>query len=483
MSEFNSLIKEYMNRCRITSTELAEGTGLGNIVYKYVRGTRIPGSPEAVEQISDYLNMSNADRIKIRELWRIEHFGADRIELWKQIETFLKNFQIAPVQSEECLYNPDALHGISAKGMTYLYGSLNVYQAILSILVHAGDAPVSAVVQPNDPQLRECLIMADRFNPALTIHNIVRFFPRSNDISVPVSMNLSLLQDVVRMTFSSESYYSYYYYSDGSLNEKWPLYTSYIVTEKYALLFGRGDSSMSGILTTDEAMIRDLKSSFSQLMQESRPLISRTDNQYDQMESYYSILEEGSEPRPLIQFSMQPCLCPFLSRDMIDKYINHDIPGIESVEDSFLRHMQWYRQEMPGSVKCIISVDGVRRFLDTGRLDELLDYLYSPISVKDRVRVVRHWMSAISEDTVYFLPTDSFPVQYGLTIITSPSYFTTAFISHGKVNTFISREPTISSAFWDYFSHIYSRDSMPFDEGISLIESCLSNAEGSVTSR
>ena len=51
MSDFSDLISTYMKQSRVTGTELSDGTGLGKVVYKYIKGTRVPSSIDAVEKI------------------------------------------------------------------------------------------------------------------------------------------------------------------------------------------------------------------------------------------------------------------------------------------------------------------------------------------------------------------------------------------------------------------------------------------------
>jgi hypothetical protein len=475
MSDFSALISKYMKQSRVTGTELSEATGLGKIVYKYIKGTRVPSSIDAVERIADYLNMTHDDSLLLKDYWKNEHFGADRIALWSQIDKFLRHFQITTVQSDVCLFKPDMFSQFPDKDMFYLNGDLNIHQALLTLLSTVGDETVYAVMQPNDSGLQECLIMAKKLNPSLEIHNIISLLPRTQDSDSSIYNNLDLLQSVIPLTFSSETYRSYYYYSDGSIKEKWPMHAEYIITSKYALIFGHSDESKSGILSRDKNLIDDLHNSFSKLMQESKPLIIRSNDPLNQMGLYYSRIHTKQVSKR-IQFSMQPCLCPYLSIDICKKYMRSDIPGSQKIIDVFISNMEYYRNFMRSLSKEIISMAGIRRFLKTGRIDELLDDLYNPLSIEDRILVLQNWLDSINPDSVCFLSAESFPVQYGLTISTMPSLFTTAFIFQNKVYTFYSEEPTITSTFWDYFSNFDERRFIPFEEGRQQVEEMIQAA-------
>lgn len=475
MSDFSALISKYMKQSRVTGTELADGTGLGKIVYKYIKGTRVPSCIDAVEKIADYLNMTYADSLLLKDYWKNEHFGADRIALWGQIDKFLKHFQITPVHSDVCLFEPNAFSHFPDKDMFYLNGDLNIHQAILTLLSSVGDEPVYAVMQPDDSGLQECLIIAKKLNPSLEIFNIISLLPRTNGADSSIYNNLNLLHSVIPLTFASDTYHSYYYYSDGSIKEKWPLHASYIITSRYALMFGNGDDSMSGIFSRDKNLIDGLHNNFTKMFQESRPLISLSTSPLSQMNLYYSTVQNKMISKR-IQFSMQPCLCPYLSQDLCSKYLNIDIPGSKKIVEVFLSNMDYYRNAMKSSTREIISLAGIKRFLKTGRIDELLDEFYNPLSVEDRVLVMQNWLESITPDSVSFLSSDAFPVQYGLTITTTPSLFTTAFIYENKVYTFYSEEPTITGTFWDYFSNIDERRFLPFEEGKRQLEEMINAA-------
>lgn len=104
MSDFSDLINVYKKRSHISAKELGEGTGIGTNIYKYVRGSRLPSEPGVVDLISDYMNMSNEDRHKLRDYWRIEHFGKERISLWREIETMLQHFRLVPDEAQSYLF-------------------------------------------------------------------------------------------------------------------------------------------------------------------------------------------------------------------------------------------------------------------------------------------------------------------------------------------------------------------------------------------
>lgn len=473
MSDFSDLISVYKKRSGISAKELGEGTGIGSNIYKYVRGSRLPSEPSVVDLISDYMNMSNEDRHKLRDYWRIEHFGKERIALWKEIETMLQHFRLTPDATESYMFEqrlPDSLldHSIS-----YIRGDLNVQQILLAILTTADEGTIHAVVQPDDPHILECLSIAEKSANQSKIQNIIRMRQRGDHYADIMRKNLSILQNTLQLALGSDRYTSYYYYTDYVEQEKWPLTSSYIVTDSCAFLFGNGDTAMTGIFTKDPRFIADLNMHFDSLMKESRPMVIRPDSPsriIKDFQSYYSIAEKTVPHSREIVIGTQPCLTPFLTNDICERYMCRDHTEIRPFVEQYLTYLTWWRKHIRNLTKDIVSIDGVRQFLATGRIHEIPEAYYTPFSKEDRLQIVRSWLASLSPDNVHFLKEDSGLVNSGLTLTSSPTFFIISLVRENRSHIFFSKEPSTTSCFWDYFSNLDDRIYMPFSEGKQRVQ-------------
>ncbi|MGI6057537.1 MAG: hypothetical protein ACOYBD_11260 [Bilifractor sp.] len=476
MSDFSDLINVYKKRSHISAKELGEGTGIGTNIYKYVRGSRLPSEPGVVDLISDYMNMSNEDRHKLRDYWRIEHFGKERISLWREIETMLQHFRLVPDEAQSYLFEQKLPDSLLKQPISYLRGDLNIQQVLLAVLTATGDGPVHAVVQPDDPHILECLSIAEKSANQREIRNIIRMKQRGGHYADVMRKNLAILQSTLTLALGSDRYTSYYYYTDDTAQEKWPLMSSYVVTDSCALIFGNGTTAMTGIFTKDPTLVTDLNVHFDSLLKESRLMVSRPETPsriIEDYHAYYTLAEKTSPRMRGIVIGAQPCLTPFLTKELCGRYMRSDNRELRPLVEPYLSYLSWWRNHIRGMMNDIVSVDGIRQFLDTGRIDEIPEAYYTPLSKDDRLQVVRNWLVNSSPDNVHFLKEGSSLVRSGLTLTSSPAFFSVSLVHENKFYTFFSKEPSTTACFWDYFSNLDDRIYMSFDEGKQKIQNII----------
>lgn len=81
------------------------------------------------------------------------------------------------------------------------------------------------------------------------------------------------------------------------------------------------------------------------------------------------------------------CLTPYLTRDILDKYIIEDLPN----RSEFIQAMDNYIKVFlsshmtPDNITYIFSLNGVKKFLDTGRVSEYPYDIYHPLEMTDRI--------------------------------------------------------------------------------------------------
>ena len=61
-NSFSYLLQEHMRRRKVSRGELAAATGVGPVIFKYVKGDRSVPKLEIVEKMADYLQLSINDR-------------------------------------------------------------------------------------------------------------------------------------------------------------------------------------------------------------------------------------------------------------------------------------------------------------------------------------------------------------------------------------------------------------------------------------
>lgn len=147
----------------------------------------------------------------------------------------------------------------------------------------------------------------------------------------------------------------------------------------------------------------------------------------EQFEVTGKILQSGNE---IQSFQMTPCLTPVLTDDIYEKYIKKDLPG----RAELIRTLHTYGEAIhkAENIHYITSMEGIRRFLDTGMVSEWPQELYEPLDTEDRVRLVRELLFSGKVPDIRILkkPVGDFNAEIYLCV--SMEYGVLKFIVPGK---------------------------------------------------
>lgn len=454
---FSELLQKYMKRRNVSRKELAEKLGLGSVVFKYVKGTRTVPNFDIVEKMADYLQFSPADKKKLIRYWRTDLYGAARLHRWHEIDEFFSHFQAE--YPKDPVFSFQLLPEEKDKPETgFLHSSLVVQQAILMLLKReeqreTGERSVWSVVLPEDRQMIECLRLAGRHISGVQIHHIMRLPVRPEaDKEKKEPLSLYLLQSIQSLVLEQPDYHSYYAYSDSVSGESWPLNASFIVSHDGAVIYGEGDGSLCGVYSGDPHMVRYLRNLMVKISRKAHPFLERIISPVDLLNMYYAGKEEETEQ---IEYSYceQPCLCPLISEEMVDKYIRKGVP--ESLKKAFLEDIQWYREKQKiFRIEEFSYISGLKRFLETGRMDEIPSELYEPFDEADRRTILKKWKEQQElKHQTHFMREDQH-VHAKLSIAIWKKIMTISFENRGKMHAFYTEEQDLLDGFTDYFQHL-----------------------------
>ncbi len=94
MSAFSNLLEEYMRQNDIHISKLSQLSEIDRtVVYRYVKGTRVPSSIGTVNLFSDVLCLTNKERDLLIEAWECEVWGKELVSSYNHIQQMLINLQ------------------------------------------------------------------------------------------------------------------------------------------------------------------------------------------------------------------------------------------------------------------------------------------------------------------------------------------------------------------------------------------------------
>ena len=149
----------------------------------------------------------------------------------------------------------------------------------------------------------------------------------------------------------------------------------------------------SGFITKDPESLKLFSYLFSQYLAQTTPLLRPVTNLGGQIQYVENTMQNITEG---YFFQMLPCLTRFLTRDMLETYIVKDLPHRSELLDRLQNYLHEL-QSIPASADLtfICSIEGIRKFLNTGRVGEYPAYAYTPLNLSDRLFLIRQLVNSM----------------------------------------------------------------------------------------
>lgn len=453
MSVFSEKLQECITRANIKIASLAKISGVErSFIQKMLTGERIPSDPEILRQLSDALMLTPPERRMLTEAYSISKMGEviyyRRLLVKRLIEGAGSSLSPSPML-REVFPNPE----FSKPPVLFLSGKASVTDTLRLLMEEelSGETPqILAALQP------ECtsagvLLQYARICPRLQMEHIVCLdnelqYQREN------KYNLQCLRSMFDFLFGACRYFpSFYYESVSSKAGRTALFPWMIVGSGWVLLLS-GDEERA-ITISDIETVSRCREMFFDMKEECTPVV-HPGNVFWDPQSWDS---PGQNTSYSLQF--EPCFGLFFTMDMARKQVKKDAPGRDELL-SFLEKRQKQITLLDGGRTNIsfFAMEGLDRFLETGRIFELPDTCYEPLPRAFRAELLRRMLACMKAGsyTPYCIQTSKFHISQQLCFFSGGSQEVTCTYHHpvyGLQNLQL-REKSIAYSFCDFFEYL-----------------------------
>ena len=243
------------------------------------------------------------------------------------------------------------------------------------------------------------------------------------------------------------------------------LMTAYLITKTGSEVYYRRQNVVKFILDFQE--IQRISSFHSIDVSQFRlPLAADEQNTYPLTISFSSVLDVHLKNLPMFLtetshiygLSAEPCLLPLLTGDMLERYVVKDLPNRQSL---ILMLKKYLDSVSSSNLHNYFSKEGVLSFMETGKLHECPKDLYTPLSMPDRIYLLKKYREQLLSGKNFRLfgeVLDKFPSN--LHLYTSMGYGYMVFSDcSGHLLYLVLKEQNLLTAFYD-FSHSLKECSM-----------------------
>ncbi len=501
MNTFSGLLNSLVHQKDISVYPMSQYCGIERtLLYKYLNGKDHPADQAVVERMADFMRLSPAECEELITAWQIEKVGWKEWSNRRNVEEFLLNFPDVSKLSEVSEGNypektadgtgdiPAEMHrtGMSADGAAALSGTAARYpdcralptQTALNHVVNQvileesqkEKGHLCLMLQPDYDYLLHLLSGLGEYGQKLAVEHILCLGNSRQKDRDFCDHNLVYLQKILPLYVSALDYNVYYYYDAveshfSNLNG----FSCMLLTSDCAITCT--SDFQTGILYGKPEIVQMLREHFNTCREKCSPFFSPVHSIQDTCKMSIKFFSGSDE-----YYSLQPepCLIPFLTPDLVNRLVISELPEREKLIpllNEFLKQRQFTLSD--GNYHIFHTRNGIRRFMETGRVYEIPEELYLPFPPEDR-KLLLYRLSQFIPERYRILrgPLENLPQNFHLWVSASNGYL--MFTNRKKESIYLMfTEPGLLTAFMDYLQNIDEKYLYTAAESRSFIEKFL----------
>lgn len=388
MSEFSYVLTRHVHGKNIKTYALAQYCGIDRSnMYKIINGKRKPASLDMVYKISRFMQLSPAEEKELEMAYQITLTGHDNFYRRRDVLKFFEEFNLTSTSCSDAVYNTD-LPG--SRNEMLLNSISEVRQAVFHVIsaemADSTSSHIRLLIQPEATFLMNLICAESRNNTDVQIEHILCLNNNTDTTQSHKNYNLNCLKNVLPLYGQCRNYDCFYYYDNiQSRTGELSLFPYMIVTSRYVCLLTANFSK--GCVMCSREALEMFTEIFEEYQRTATPLFRHAGNVRDQLAYVQELIQIDTKG---FSFQMTPCLTPYLTASMLDKYILPDFPDRAAFCAGFAEHI---KRSAPlyehGKIISFFSLEGVKLFLQTGRTSEYPDVVCAPFDISDRIILIK----------------------------------------------------------------------------------------------
>lgn len=481
MSVFSDLLSEYITMKDVGVYPLSQFCGLDrSSMYKIINGKRKPAGEDVVRKMAQFMQLTPQEKIDFMNAFYIARMGAEVYYRRKSVGELIETFSCREGKKEYIFHEAEIakLELNGGSGEIPFRGAVHVRHAILQLFFGEAvkeDGKISVLVQPDFDFAMELLQVLGEQNPNLTIHHLFCMNNNEKLTSMRKNYNLSCLQKILPICACGCDYRAWYYYDNvaARLNE-FRLFPYLILTEHCALAFSA--DYQNAILFREETTLRMMREMFEGYLKQSEPLFERLDTVQSQLGYTETLIRHFvASDSPRYFFQRMPCLSGLLTAEMLERHLVKEMPGREQMIRAVAQYAKVMQtQVLDKKTTMFFSEDGVKSFLETGRVDEYPKECYSPLDFDERIALIRRFLALRDHTNLRMIRETKERAEHALNISVNANEGYLLFQTWTERLIYLSiREPSVLTAFYDYLESMRPEELCTEEEMLERVEAIL----------
>lgn len=484
MMYFSEYLKELISERNINISTLAKKCGLERTMLSRVVSGQRTLPYQALDGMIYQLKLTPGEEKRLRSYYE-QQFEKEGIRIARKLieEMFADlagmNFKLPAFGAGAALPKP----GQYADGQTVFHGKNNVRFLLRMVFAEEASHPEAAcslTIPMTGSRLWDSLdlpvLLGKNDGTLMKADHILCL----DNAKIPEEINTGNLECFCRIfpicLVSRQNYHPYYYYGNLAESNYLNPYPYFAVTHSCVVCIS--EDGGSAMLLRKPEQIAQYTEFFQRLRNHCYSLVQYISNPLAIMDAYQKYMAEDS----LYTIMDQPCFARYYTGEFVQKYLRREIPGYEEVCCAAMEHFS--RLQNTAHFCTVFTESGLKRFMDSGTLDDYPTAVAAPFEMSDRVYLMKSLASDIRSGKIKgrVMQERFFPDYLSLCASAEggAGFFTTQnFPQEGGICSVSIQEPGLGRAFYGWLRGLPdSRQTLTAEETADLVEKIAASGHG-----
>ena len=400
-SEFSTVLSRFVKEKDVNVYRLAKYCGYDRAnLYKVMRGERKPPSLEVLNLLCEYMHLSPAEEEILEENYEITMVGHDNYYRRKNVMKFFSDFSMTS-NLENVLPTVEIKEDFEIPNSSYmlLRGNYEINSALFHIIADETKnqkGHIQILAQP-EHALGNLLAMRGNTSNEIIIDHIICLDNKPEIAYSKSNYTLDCLKHILPLYNYNYDYNTWYYYADlGSLGRNFSVFPYMILTSKYVCMLS--DDLQDGYLSNAPELIKMMKERFEKYRRRAHRLVENVQGEIEQQYMIMGMLM--ANPYPKYAFHMSPCMMAVLDRELIEKYLEPQLPQREELVKVLCEYISNLQKQ---DMTYVCSMEGILQFIETGIISEFPKEMYQLPDKEDRMELVKRLFDEEKAGKVHIL--------------------------------------------------------------------------------
>lgn len=449
MSKFSEHLDQSIINSGMTESQLAKLSGFTRSYIALMKsGRRVPPDRIKMGKLIEALNLSPHEHDEIWSEYMRARLGEDTYKIDNSIVEFIQSFNQISTLNIKSYFNHEIPEISTITNRMDLEYFLKV---VCENESKKADGFLHMMIQNDTSGLTNFIYGMLDNNSHLKVEHILCMDSVKDSSSGQIIYNIELLKNLMPLALSdySKNYEVFYYY--GSIVEHsgmTSLMPFVIITSGYVVLVS--EETDAAIVLNCKEICMMYETRFQRQKQKCKPLFSRLNDYEDLSDSYAQAHFTGDK---MYFFSDQPCFGIFDIAALARKYYCLEDKRVLKTLEELNKRNYIFCEKHNFSMTAYCTESGIRRFMDTGRVDEIAKELYRPIEPKDRIDMLTMLVDSIKNKkyTLNLIDEKKFDYPRMLFLSGSSIFNVRIQILSERANVrFMLNEASLSKAVYDF---------------------------------